>query len=269
MNSQVTVTGKSRIQISGFEVDIIERGNGRPLLFLHGGEGPLFPSDRYLERLAESFRVIAPWHPGFGLSSLPDDVSKIEDLAYFYLDLAKHLDLQNAVLVGASFGGWVAAETAVRSTQRFSKLILVDPLGVKVGTREERAIADIFAVSSWDWPQLFYHDPEKGQVDFSAYSDDDLMGIARSREALALFGWKPYMHNPALKRWLHRIDIPTLVIWGAEDKVVSTRYGECYRSEIPYARMEIIEHAGHFPHIERPDEFARCVKTFCRLSKEN
>jgi pimeloyl-ACP methyl ester carboxylesterase len=257
------IPGKKRIQFSGFDIDMVERGQGQSLLFLHAGEGPLFPSAQYLEQLAESYHVIAPWHPGFGMSSLPEDMSKIEDLAYFYLEFAKRLDLTNTVLVGASFGGWIAAEMAVRSTQRFSRLILIDPLGIKVGTREERSIADIFAVSSWEWPQLFYHDPEKGRVDFSIYSEDELTGIARSREALALFGWKPYMHNVALKRWLHRIDIPTLVVWGRHDKVVSTEYGASYCAEIPQARMEIIERGGHFPHIERPDEFVKLVKSFC------
>jgi pimeloyl-ACP methyl ester carboxylesterase len=265
MNAQASGAGleKRRLRVSGFEVDLLEKGRGSPLLFLHAGEGPTYPSDRYLQRLAESFRVIAPWHPGFGLSSLPEDVSRIEDLAYFYLDLAAHLDLTEAVLVGASFGGWIAAEMAVRCTKRFSRLILVDPLGIQVGTREERAIADMFAVSVWDWPKLFYHDPRVGEIDFAACSEEELTGIARSREALALFGWKPYMHNPALKRWLHRIDIPTLVIWGSEDKVISPRAGEAFCQQIAQARLQIIERAGHFAHLERPEEFVKHVEAFC------
>jgi pimeloyl-ACP methyl ester carboxylesterase len=261
--SSIRKTGRSRVHVSGFDVDVIDEGCGRPVLFLHSGEGPDFPSRRYIDLLAKNFRVIAPWHPGFGQSSLPPDVRQIEDLAYFYLDLAMHYKLHDAILIGASFGGWIAAEIAVRSLERFSNLILVDPVGIRVGQRDDRDIADIYMTSSWDWPQLFYHAPEIGTVDYNTFSDDDLMGIARSREAMALFGWCPYMHNPSLKRWLPRIHIPTLLIWGSEDKVVSPAYGQAYCSALPDGQFALIEKAGHFPHIERPEEFVKLVRNFC------
>ena len=71
-------------------------------------------------RWPRRYRVIAPHHPGFGGSALPDWFGTVDDLAYLYLDLAAALDLHDAVLAGACFGGWVAAEMAVRNTQRFA-----------------------------------------------------------------------------------------------------------------------------------------------------
>jgi pimeloyl-ACP methyl ester carboxylesterase len=84
----------------------------------------------------------------------------------------------------------------------------------------------------------------------------------RGREAFALYGWKPYMHNPRLKRWLHRIDLPTLLLWGAEDRIVTPAYGEGWRHAIPGARLETIQQAGHFPHWEQPEAFVERLSAF-------
>ena len=98
--------------------------------------------------------------------------------------------------------------------------------------------------------------------------ETELAGIARGREAFARFGWKPYMHNPHLKRWLHRIDIPTLLLWGEQDGIVRPSYGEAWRAEIPGARMEVISDAGHFPHWEQPRGFADRHLAFHRKPTE-
>jgi pimeloyl-ACP methyl ester carboxylesterase len=239
------------LSIAGAGLDLIERGAGRPLLFLHAGEG-LAPERPWLDLLARRYRVIAPWHPGWGNSALIDGMGSVDDLAYLYLDLAAELGLQGAVLVGACFGGWVAAEIMVRSTARFSHLVLLDPLGVKFASREERDIADMHALARGEYLQRAWADPNKGEVDFSRLSESELGAIVRGREAFALYGWKPYMHNPRLKRWLHRIDRPTLLLWGTEDRIVTPSYGENWRRMIPDARLELIPNAGHFPHWEQP-----------------
>jgi pimeloyl-ACP methyl ester carboxylesterase len=130
------------MSLAGTTLELVERGHGRPLLFLHPGEG-LAPEKRWLELLSPRYRVIAPWHPGYGNSPLIDRSGSVDDLAYLYLDPAGELGIENAVLVGACFGGWIAAEMMVRSTARFSRLVLVDPLGIKISGREERDIADM------------------------------------------------------------------------------------------------------------------------------
>ena len=176
-------------------------------MFLHAGEG-LAPERPWLDLLSRKYRVIAPWHPGYGNSPLIDGSGSVDDLAYLYLDLAAELGLENAVLVGACFGGWIAAEMMVRSTARFSHLVLVDPLGIKISGREERDIADMHALPRAEYLRLAWADPAKGDIDFTKLPESELAAIVRGREAFALYGWKPYMHNPRLKRWLHRIDRP-------------------------------------------------------------
>ena len=249
------------MSVAGIDLELVERGNGRPLLFLHAGEG-LAPERPWLELLSLRFRVIAPWHPGYGHSPLIDGGGSVDDLAYLYLDLSVQLGLENAVLVGACFGGWVAAEMMVRSAARFSHLVLVDPLGIKIGGREERDIADMHGVSRAEYLELAWADPAKGEIDFTQLSEDELAAIVRGREAFALYGWKPYMHNPRLKRWLHRIDRPSLLLWGAEDRIVTPAYSEGWRRAIPGARLELIPKAGHFPHWEQPEAFAERLSAF-------
>ena len=248
------------VTVSGVSLEIEEAGQGRPILFLHPGEG-LRPGP-WLDALAANHRVIAPHHPGFGGSVLPDWIGTVDDLAYLYLDLAAQLDLQNAVLAGACFGGWVAAEMAVRNTARFSGLLLTGPLGIKAGGVLDRDIADMHAISRADYMRLAWADPAKGEIDYTALPESELAAIARGREAFALFGWKPYMHNPRLKRWLHRIGIPTHILWGEQDGIVSTGYGEAWKASIPGATMETIPDAGHFPHWEQPATFAARVSSF-------
>jgi len=155
-----------RLSVAGVDLELFERGEGRPLLFLHPGEG-LWPDRPWFELLSKRYRVIAPYHPGYGASALPDWFGSVEHLAYLYLDLVAALDLEYAILCGACLGGWVAAEMAVRSTERFSRLVLVDPLGIKVRGRDDRDIADMHATPRADYMKLAWADPAKGEVDFS------------------------------------------------------------------------------------------------------
>lgn len=250
-----------RITLAGAGLDLEERGDGRPLLFLHAGAG-LAPERPWLDLLARRYRVIAPWHPGWGNSPLLDANATVDDLAYLYLDLAAALRLEQAVLVGAGFGGWIAAEIMVRSTARFGCLVLVDPLGVKWRGREARDIADMHALPPGECRRLAWADPKRGEVDYASLPEAELAAVVRGREAFVRYGWKPYMHNPRLKRWLHRIDRPTLLLWGARDGIVTPEYGEGWQQAIPDARLETIADAGHFPHWEQPEEFDERLSAF-------
>ena len=249
------------ITVAGVSLEIEDRGQGRPILFLHPGEG-LQANRPWLDALARNHRVIAPHHPGFGGSVLPDWIGTVDDLAYLYLDLAEQLELRDAVLIGNCFGGWIAAEMAVRNTAPFAGLVLAAPLGIKAGGVLDRDITDMHAISRSEFMRLAWADPSKGEIDYTRLPDTELAAIARGRETLAVFGWKPYMHNPRLKRWLHRINVPTHLIWGEQDGIVSTEYGEAWKAEIRGATMETVPQAGHYPHWEQPEGFAAKAGAF-------
>jgi pimeloyl-ACP methyl ester carboxylesterase len=251
----------SSIKVNGIRIDLLERGTGRPLLFLHPGIG-LDPAAPVFDRLASRCRLLAPSHPGFGNSELPKGFDTVDDLAYFYLDLIEQLDLRDVVLAGVSLGGWIAAAIAVKSTERLSKLVLANAVGIKVGGRETRDIVDIFAVTEKVFNELAYSDPSIAARDYKAMPDNEVRTVARNRESTARYAWSPYMHDPKLKGRLHRIRIPTLFLWGAADRIASEQYGRAYCAAVPGARFEAIANAGHFPHIEQPGEFARRVIAF-------
>jgi pimeloyl-ACP methyl ester carboxylesterase len=250
-----------RMEISGVAVDVATTGDGPALLYLHGGYG-LAGHEGCLEALAKTHRVISPTLPGFGHSELPRAYTGVDDLAYFGLDLAANLDLRDTILVGTCFGGWVAAEMAVRSTARFSRLVLIDALGVKFGDHLTRDITDIHALYPAEIDKALYANPSMAARDATKLSDEELTAIVRNSEALTLFGWKPYMHNPKLANWLHRVDIPTLVLWGERDGMVSTDYGRKYAEAIPGARFESIANAGHYPSLEQPAVTADLIAGF-------
>ena len=247
--------------IDGIRIELIERGSGRPLLFLHPGIG-IGASAPVLDLLAERTRLIAPSHPGFGGSEQPPSFTSIDDLAYFYLDLMDELDLDRTIVAGVSLGGWIAAEMAVKSCARISHLVLANPVGIKVGGRETRDIADIFAMTEEQFAEMAYFDPGAGKHDYKAMPEAEVRAVARNREATARYGWSPYMHDPKLKQRLHRIRVPTLLIWGTADRILAPPYGPAYCAAIPGAKMEIIEKAGHTPQNEQPEAFVAAVMRF-------
>src|SRR5215471_7541565 len=151
--AQAAAPRADKLTIAGLRIETIERGKGRPLLFLHPGIG-IDPKAPVLDRLAAKRRLIAPSHPGFGTSELAPSMTTVDDLAYFYLDFMDALDLRDATVVGVSFGAWIAAEIAVKSTARISRLVLANAVGIKVGGRETRDIVDIFAVLEPDFNKL-------------------------------------------------------------------------------------------------------------------
>jgi len=253
--------GVRAVRINGIQIEIMEGGEGRPLLFLHPGIG-IDPDAPILERLAAQARLLAPVHPGFGGSEAPKSFDSIDDLAYFYLDLIHAFDLAEITLVGVSLGGWIAAEIAIKCTARLSHLVLCNPVGIKVGGREQRDIADIFAMTESEFFALAWRDPAAARHDYKAMPEEAVRKAARNREATARYAWSPFMHDPKLKGRLHRIRIPTLFLWGAHDRMVGEAYGRAYCAMISGARFETIERAGHFPHQEQPEIFAKRILNF-------
>ena len=164
-------------------------------------------------------------------------------------------------LVGLSFGGWLAAEVAVKCGHRLDRLVLVDALGIKVSGRETPDILDVFNTSAQEVQRRSWHQPAAWAPNFDAMSDDQIVVQARNWETLCLYGWHPYMYNPQLgsgsaasrcRRWC----------LGRERQGGSPAYGRAYSQAIPGSRFELIERAGHHPEIEQPEAFVQHVAAF-------
>jgi pimeloyl-ACP methyl ester carboxylesterase len=247
--------------VADLDLEVVRRGSGRPLVLLHGFH-TVDPDAPVLDLLGRHAEVIAPSHPGFGASPRPADFETVYDLVHLYLELLEMLPHDRVSLMGCSFGGWLAAEIAVKAGARIDRLVLVDALGIKVSERDVPDILDVFNRHPREVLRASWHAPETWGPRYDDMSDEQLVRVARARDALCLYGWHPYMYNPQLRRWLCRIRRPTLVLWGASDGIAKPSYGEAYAKAIPGARFELIPEAGHHPEIEQAQVFADRVAAF-------
>jgi pimeloyl-ACP methyl ester carboxylesterase len=253
-----------RIFLGDVELELYRSGGARggtPLLFLHPASG-FWPLQPYVGLLAAKHDLVVPSHPGFGTSSLPDWLDSVEDIAHIYLHLLDQLGLSQVDLAGCSLGGWIAAEMATKAPERFRRIVMVNPVGVKIGSREKLDIPDVFALAQDKAEALLFHDPAKMKVDYKTMPDEQVRIAMRNRESFALLVWEPYMHNPKLKHRLARVTNPTRFIHGASDGLVSAEYIKGYATLFPNASLRTISEAGHAPQMERPDAFVTEVSDF-------
>jgi pimeloyl-ACP methyl ester carboxylesterase len=251
----------STIELAGVSVDLWEGGDGPPLLFLHGAGG--FRADHpFLTLLGQRRRIIAPSHPGFGTSALPEWIDRPEDIAHLYLDLLDRRGGSPIDLIACSLGGWIGAELTSMAPEKFRRLVFVAPVGVKTGSRDTLDIPDVFATPAATLETLLYHEPEKFRADPATMSDQELTVLLRNRETTALLTWEPYMHNPKLRHRLRRVTNPSLFLRGEHDGLISAPYLEAYAKLLPSARVTTLPAAGHVPHVETPEAFVNAVLHF-------
>jgi pimeloyl-ACP methyl ester carboxylesterase len=196
--------------------------------------------------------VFAPGHPGFGQCDDPPWLDNVGDLAYFYLDLLKALGLKRVHLIGTSLGGWIAAEMAVRDTARLASLTLVGAVGI---TADGETIPDIFRMPVEENLRRFYADQERAARRVGDMAKVDMELVAKNHVTVTRLAYRPRFYNPDLDKWLHRIDVPTLLLWGAEDGLVPPQFGEAFRALIPGSRLVVLPAAGHAPFDEQRDAF--------------
>jgi pimeloyl-ACP methyl ester carboxylesterase len=266
MTTDTSTWQEQRRAVAGVDLQVLSGGQGEPLLILHDYEY-LNEWHPFEERLAGSHSVLVPSHPGFGTSDLPPLFDSIDDLAYLYLDLLD--EIGPASVVGMGIGGWIAAEVAVRCSHQLRRLVLVDAVGIKVGDRLSRDITDTFVSGAREFLDVAWHDAAAGEKlmklpGLSELQETELVAALRNRQSAALFTWNPFMHNPRLRDRLRRIAVPTLVVWGESDRIVTPEYGRAFAGSIPGARFATIAAAGHYPYLEEPDAFVAAVEAFLR-----
>ncbi len=245
--------------VAGCGVSLMTGGEGAPILYLHGANG----ASRWLpfmEALAGQFRVLVPEHPGFGASETPDWLDNMGDLAFFYLDFIETLGLDGVHLVGSSLGGWLAMEIAVRDSSRIKSLTLAAPAGIHV-TGLERA--DIFLWSPEELVRNLFHDQALAEKELARTPNpEEFEVLIKNRSTSARLMWYPPAYNPHLMKWLHRISMPTLILWGEDDRVISADYAEAIQGMLPNARVARIGACGHLAHVEQADQFVRHITEF-------
>ena len=245
--------------VAGIDVQVFSGGRGEPLLVLHGGGGnPGWMP--YHQALAEHFHVIAPTHPGFGVSGrshrwFTHRVRLLDGLIWFYHRFLDSHGFGPLRVMGLCLGGWLAAELATRYPASFSHMVLVGAPGVRPPSR------DPFQMTAGQAKAAIFHDPAQVPADYVRGSQGAYRTVA--------WDWKladrmtmPSRHNPRLVQSLGSLRIPTLIVWGEHDAMVPAEIGESYRSAIPGAELCVIRNCGHAVYMERPDAFLANVLPF-------
>ena len=245
------------LDVRGTNVRMFEAGAGPTVLVLHGLDGLV--ADPLLSELSRSFRVVAPEIPGFTLSPIPDWMMSVSDAAFFMLDFIAALGAPRLHLAGHSIGGWIAAEVAIRSTHALASLSLLAPAGVMP---REAPGHDVFLLSGDESVRVLFHDQALADQELAARAGDPLDIILQNRAGLARLAWTPRMASVTLPQWLHRIDIPTFIAWGREDRILPFSTHETFVREIAGAHFLELPGCGHaIPH-ERGAEVARAMGAF-------
>jgi pimeloyl-ACP methyl ester carboxylesterase len=255
------------IDVAGRPTVLMHAGEGTPFVYLHSALGESFRWLPFYETWARSFRVLVPTHPGFGKSGGFEQIDTIEDMAFHYVELLDALGLDEVILGGASLGGWIAAEFAVRWPERVKKLWIADAPGLWV---DEQPLPDLFRVmhDRRRLRQMLFHDPDgaMGTMIIRDEPDDATMLAGyQAMTVLARLVWeRPY--DPKLPGRLHRIQCPTLLVWGESDRLVPPAYGKAYQQHIKGAELVLLPRCGHLPMFECEKDFVETVTRFCQAS---
>jgi pimeloyl-ACP methyl ester carboxylesterase len=234
-------------------------GRGATVLFLHGAGGvpqwlPFF------DALAERYELLVPEHPGFGGSDDPRWIRSMPDLAMFYLDFVEAMGLDQVHLIGSSLGGWLAAEILIRDRARFRSLVQVAPAGIRI---KGVPCGDNFIWGPEEAVRNLYHDQAFADHVLALQPTEEQMDLMlKNRFTVAKLGWQPRWFNPDLEKWLHRIKLPSLIVWGNDDKIMPPANAALWQQRLPDARLVMLNACGHLPHIEQAPAVARHVHEF-------
>jgi pimeloyl-ACP methyl ester carboxylesterase len=232
-------------------VTVTESGaGGRPVLLLHGGAGPDSVTG-FGGALAERFpfRVLSPVYPGCAGTTRPGWLDSIGGLARLLGGLLADLGLTDVIVAGSSIGGWVAAELALAAPERAGRLVLIDAAGLDSA---DHPIADFFSLTPGQLAELSWANPAGHVIDPAALPEAARAVLLGNREALLAYGGRA-MGDPSLAARLGGVAVPTLVIWGEADRIVTPDYGKEYAAAIPGATFRLVPAAGHLPQLENQE----------------
>jgi pimeloyl-ACP methyl ester carboxylesterase len=251
------------VHVAGTDLTIIQGGSGNPVLVLHeelGHPGWL----RWHSELARSRTVLIPHHPGYGKSPRTEWIRGIRDMAGFYAQALKERGLAPIDVIGFSMGGWIAAEMAACNPAQFRKMVLVAPTGIKP---PEGDIMDLFIVTARAYLEASVNDvqsaPEFAKLYGGEQTPEQFEAWEDARAETSRLAWSPYMFNPSLGNLLAVASgLPTLIIWGKQDKIVPVSVAEVFKKSIPGAELVVFDNCGHRPEVEKQAEFSQHLQRF-------
>ncbi len=253
---------RETVELRGGQKQVVFRGgDGPPLVWLHAADG-IDNGQPLVAELTKRHTVTAPLAPGFDDPADLGAVDDVHELAMHYDDLLETLGLDEVTVVGHSFGAMIGAEIAAHYPRRVARLVLIAPVGL---WNDDYPVLDLFAVPFPDLPSVLYADPSFAPAPLPGDGEPDveaLVTLARGMTAVAKFIWP--IPDRGLARRLGRIQARTLVVFGAEDRLVPPRYADDFVAGIPDASKAIVAGAGHMVPVERPEEVLALLDDFQR-----
>ncbi len=262
--------------MAGASVNVVELGEGEPIVFVHGLAGCWQNWLENLPHFGAQRRTLAMDLPGFSGSPVPSWALTIPNYAGFMRDFCRSLGIESAVFVGSSMGAFICAELAITEPDLVEKLVLVDAAGLshlRPYTRAERTLARA-AIAAGPYltrlqrPGILRR--RLRRVAFGrTYAHPELL-----RPELLWEQTMPALRSPGYRQAVEKlighdyrarlgsIEAPTLIVWGRRDRVVPVESAYAYRERIPGARLEIFEDTGHLPQLEQPERFNRLIEEF-------
>jgi pimeloyl-ACP methyl ester carboxylesterase len=239
---------------------VFSAGSGPALVFFHGPWGLTW--DPFLDALARDFTVHAPEHPGT-TPGAPDDIYRLDglwDLVLCYDELLDALGLEQAVFVGHSFGGMIATEMAAAAPRRARQLVLIDPIGL---WRDADPVVNWMALDPGEMRRRMFRDPDSDAANrLFDEAPAARLRLTWSMGATGKFIWP--IPDKGLKKRIHRVKAPALLVWGKDDRLVPPVYADEFGRHLRGARREIVDGAAHLPHLEQPDAVARLIREFAK-----
>ena len=253
---------------NGRRWQVYSGGAGPQILWLHGLRG-VDPDDPTLKALRTRYRVTAPVAPGFNDLDELSRIDNIHEVALDYDDLIETLALKDFSLIGHSFGAMIAAEIAAHFPRRAERLVLLAPFGL---WNDAYPVADIFATPYTQIDDILWHNQDKREAFARQVASDadvkevaaQLVDLARSLTAVTKFVWP--IPDRGLRRRLPRVACPTLVLFGARDKVVSSRYADDFKAGLRDGQTAVVAGAGHMLPYEKPQQVVDLIERFMKAA---
>jgi pimeloyl-ACP methyl ester carboxylesterase len=251
---------------------------GSTVVLVHGLGGFAENWVHNITPLARQHRVYVPDLVGFGRSAKVPLTRDILDLVEFINDFMETMNIKKTSLVGNSLGGGLVLRFALDHPEKVEKLVLVDNAGMgrdviidfkvcSIPVIGELLIRPDLKSMAQTWKKIVY-DPALVTLELTEMACGIISQpgakkalLATIRTGIGLGGQRANLVNPLLSR-LNTIAVPTLIVWGKEDKIIPVAHARIAREKIPGARLEIFDHCGHMPQLEQPDRFNQLVLDF-------
>lgn len=273
-----TVFPRHQVDLYGTRLSFVDEGEGDPVVLLHGVTCSAASWNTLMPALAERHRVIVPDLPGHGWSTRARGDHSVAAFALHVRDLLMGLGVERATVVGHSLGGGVTMQTAYAYPELVGRMVLIASggLGESVGLALRAAT---LPGAEWVLPIAFNRfgarvtkllarvitDPRLTSMHELAYSYATLADPAARRAFVTIIrgviDWKGQRID-ATRRLHLAEEVPTMIVWGDADLIIPIGHGRRAAADLPVDRFEVFEGAGHFPHLERPDDFLAVLDDF-------